>query len=145
EPLPDLGDGRRSLAHLHVISQRLRGVAWFAAAGDFPTHFSFPPRAEAARIRAMHEPRSPHLARRAAGLEKTLIRQVFDEAAPGAINLGLGQPAIDPPPAVMERLAQAARDNKAAYTPNAGDKELRERIAQELFDGAPMESVIITI
>src|SRR5262245_45925896 len=85
------------------------------------------------------------LARRAQSLEKTLIRQVFDEAAPGAINLGLGQPAIDPPPAVMERLAKAARDNKAAYTPNAGDSALRARIGAELFDGAPMESVIITI
>jgi aspartate/methionine/tyrosine aminotransferase len=85
------------------------------------------------------------LASRAQGLSKSLIRQVFDEAAPGAINLGLGQPAIDPPPAVMERLEKAARDKKAAYTPNAGDSELRSRVGKELFDGAPLESVIITI
>src|SRR4051812_49906842 len=88
---------------------------------------------------------SLELALRARSLEKTLIRQVFDQAAPGAINLGLGQPAIDPPPEVMERLAKAARDNKAGYTPNAGDGELRARIAAERFDGAPMESVVITI
>lgn len=88
---------------------------------------------------------APNLSRRTAPLEKTLIRQVFDAAAPGAINLGLGQPAIDPHPAVMERLAKAARDNKAAYTPNAGDAELRARIGAELFDDSPMETVLITI
>jgi aspartate/methionine/tyrosine aminotransferase len=88
---------------------------------------------------------NPTLARRAASLQKTLIRQVTDAAAPGAINLGLGQPAIDPHPSVMEALAKAAKDNKASYTPNAGEAKLRERIGAELFDGAPMESVIITI
>jgi aspartate aminotransferase len=87
----------------------------------------------------------PSLAKRTASMQKSLIRQVFDSASKGAINLGLGQPAIDPHPAIMERLAKAARDNKAAYTPNAGDSELRARIAAEMFDGAPMESVIITI
>lgn len=85
------------------------------------------------------------VAKRAAAMEKTLIRQVFDAAAPGAINLGLGQPAIDPHPSVMEALGEAARLNKAAYTPNAGDSRLRRRIAEELFDNAPMESVIVTI
>ncbi len=85
------------------------------------------------------------IASRAAGLKKSLIRQVFDAAEPGAINLGLGQPAIDPHPAILEALAQAARDKKAAYTPNAGDSQLRRRIAAELFDDAPMESVVVTI
>ena len=85
------------------------------------------------------------LAQRTASLQKTLIRQVFDAAAPGAINLGLGQPAIDPHPSVMERLEKAARDGKAGYTPNAGDTELRARIATELFDNAPTERVVITI
>ncbi len=85
------------------------------------------------------------LSQRVAFLEKTLIRQVFDAAAPGAINLGLGQPTLPPHPLVMERLAKAARDNMAGYTPNAGDSELRARIGAELFDGAPLESVVITI
>lgn len=93
----------------------------------------------------MRAPMVPSLAKRTAPMQKSLIRQVFDSAAPGAINLGLGQPAIDPHPSIMERLAKAARDNKAAYTPNAGDSGLRARIGAELFDGAPMESVIITI
>lgn len=88
---------------------------------------------------------TPPIARRAAHLNKSLIRQISDAAAKGTINLGLGQPAIDPHPAIMERLAKAARDNKAAYTPNAGDAELRARIAAELFDNAPMESVLVTI
>src|SRR5262245_41302606 len=88
---------------------------------------------------------TPGRSRRVAPLEKTLIRKVFDEAKPGAINLGLGQPAIDPHPSVMEALARAARDNKAAYTPNAGDPALRDRLAKELFAGAAMETVVITI
>ena len=45
----------------------------------------------------------------------------------------------------MERLEKAARDNKAGYTPNAGDTELRARIATELFNNAATESVVITI
>lgn len=88
---------------------------------------------------------TPPIAKRCATLNKSLIRQVADAAAKGTINLGLGQPAIDPHPSVMERLAKAAKDNKAAYTPNAGDSELRARIGAELFDGAPMESVLVTI
>lgn len=88
---------------------------------------------------------TPPIAKRAAHLNKSLIRQIADAAAKGTINLGLGQPAIDPHPSVMERLAKAAKDNKAAYTPNAGDTELRARIAAELYDNSPMESVLITI
>lgn len=88
---------------------------------------------------------SLRIANRAAALRTTLIRQVFDAAETGAINLGLGQPAIDPHPSVMIALEQAAKANKAAYTPNAGDSQLRRRIAGELFGGAPMESVIVTI
>ena len=73
---------------------------------------------------------TPPLAKRVANLNKSLIRQVADAAAKGTVNLGLGQPAIDPHPSVMERLAKAAKDNKAGYTPNAGDAELRARIAR---------------
>jgi aspartate/methionine/tyrosine aminotransferase len=88
---------------------------------------------------------TPPLAKRCANLNKSLIRQVADAAVKGTINLGLGQPAIEPHPSVMERLAKAAKDNRSAYTPNAGDPELRARIGAELYDNAPMESVIVTI
>ena len=79
---------------------------------------------------------TPSPAARAQGLSMSLIRQVFDAAQRGH------QPRPRsarhrPPPPVMDRLAQAARDNMAAYTPNAGDTELRDRVGAELFDGAP--------
>ncbi len=32
--------------------------------------------------------------RRLEGIERTLIRRIFDAAPPGAINLGLGQPEV---------------------------------------------------
>ncbi len=40
---------------------------------------------------------SLRVARRLDGIERTLIRQIFDTAPPDAINLGLGQPDLGTP------------------------------------------------
>ncbi len=45
-------------------------------------------------------------ARRLRGVEKSMIRQLFDRALPGSINLGLGEPDL-PTPEVIRR--EAAR------------------------------------
>ena len=41
------------------------------------------------------------------GIEKSVIRQVFDRAKPGSINLGLGEPDL-PTPDVIRRAAVKA-------------------------------------
>ncbi len=43
-------------------------------------------------------------ARRLRGIQKSMIRQVFDRARPGSINLGLGEPDL-PTPDVIRREA----------------------------------------
>ncbi len=43
-------------------------------------------------------------ARRLRGIQKSMIRQVFDRARPGSVNLGLGEPDL-PTPEVIRRAA----------------------------------------
>jgi aspartate aminotransferase len=45
--------------------------------------------------------------KRLQGIEKSVIRQVFDRARPGSINLGLGEPDL-PTPDVIRRAAVKA-------------------------------------
>ncbi|OIP31857.1 MAG: hypothetical protein AUK47_21710 [Deltaproteobacteria bacterium CG2_30_63_29] len=68
------------------------------------------------------------LSRDLAVLRPTLIRQLVDAAPPGAVNLGLGQPMLDPPPALSTALATAAFE-RATYSANAGIPALREAVA----------------
>jgi aspartate/methionine/tyrosine aminotransferase len=68
-------------------------------------------------------------AKRIAGVERTLIRRIFDAAPPDAINLGLGQPDLPSPPSVsLAGIAGIAR-GATGYTSTAGDLALREAIA----------------
>ncbi len=81
--------------------------------------------------------------RRMQGVERTLIRRIFDAAPPGALNLGLGQPDLATPP----RLALAGIDGiargRTAYTSTAGDPALRAAIAARY--GRTPESVVVTV
>ncbi|RMF71232.1 MAG: aminotransferase class I/II-fold pyridoxal phosphate-dependent enzyme, partial [Acidobacteria bacterium] len=70
-------------------------------------------------------------ARRVAGLRRTLIREIFESAPPDALNLGLGQPDLRPPPVLEQALARAATDGPAGYGPTQGDAGLRDRIAAD--------------
>ncbi len=67
--------------------------------------------------------------RRAARVERTLIRQFFDEAPEGAINLGLGQPDLPTPAPVGLAGVRAIAQGKTGYTTTAGIETLRARIA----------------
>ncbi len=88
----------------------------------------------------------PRLADRVRGLRRTLIREIFESAPPDALNLGLGQPDLDPPPALREALARAAADGPAGYGPTAGDRELRRLVAEEYGGFVPgPEHVVITV
>jgi aspartate/methionine/tyrosine aminotransferase len=72
---------------------------------------------------------SVRTARRLRGMERTLIRRIFDAAPPDAINLGLGQPDL-PTPAVASLAGIAGIvDGRTGYTPTAGETTLRDAIA----------------
>ena len=87
------------------------------------------------------------LASRLRGVERTLIRQIFDSAPPGAINFGLGQPDLPSPEPIKRAGIRAIEENRAAfYSITAGDPELRAAIAARYpgFAAGP-ESVLVTV
>lgn len=69
------------------------------------------------------------VARRMEGVERTLIRRIFDSAPPDAINLGLGQPDLPSPPVVALSGIAGIVGGRTAYTSTAGDPELRAAVA----------------
>lgn len=90
----------------------------------------------------MNEFRVP---KRLQGIEKSVIRQIFDRARPGSINLGLGEPDVPTPEVVRRAAAQIITDEQNGYTSHAGLPSLRQKVA----DGYPYleqksERVIIT-
>jgi aspartate/methionine/tyrosine aminotransferase len=70
-------------------------------------------------------------ARRLRGIQKSMIRQVFDRARPGSINLGLGEPDLPTPGVVRREAARVALEEQNGYTAHAGLPLLRERVAAE--------------
>ena len=60
------------------------------------------------------------------------IRKMFDLAGPDSINLGLGEPDLDPPKEAIEGMSKAAFDGLNKYGPTAGIQELRESVAKLL-------------
>jgi aminotransferase len=79
------------------------------------------------------------------GLSLSLIRRVMEAAAPGAVNLALGEPGHETPAAVRRALAAAAEE-PLRYTPNAGLPELRRALAATRpHHGGGAESVLVTV
>ncbi len=58
------------------------------------------------------------------------IRKMFDLAGPDSINLGLGEPDLEPPKEAVEAMNAAALAGKNKYSPTAGIPELRDAIAK---------------
>jgi len=85
------------------------------------------------------------LPRRLRGVEKSMIRQLFDRARPNSINLGLGEPDLPTPEVVRRAAARVALEEQNGYTTHAGLLPLRERIADSYAHtrGKP-ERVIVT-
>ncbi len=85
-------------------------------------------------------------ARRMEGVERTLIRRIFDSAPPGAINLGLGQPDLPTPARVRLAGVAGIAEGRTAYTPTAGEGALREAVARRYgtFATGP-GGVVITV
>ncbi|HEV7889971.1 MAG TPA: pyridoxal phosphate-dependent aminotransferase [Pyrinomonadaceae bacterium] len=90
----------------------------------------------------MSEFTPPHRLR---GVEKSIIRQVFDRALPGSINLGLGEPDLPTPDVIRREAARVAVEEQNGYTTHAGLPSLRERVASDYshLKLAP-EQVVIT-
>jgi len=71
------------------------------------------------------------LARRLRGIEKSMIRQVFDRARPGSINLGLGEPDLPTPDVIRREAARVVVEEQNGYTTHAGLPSLREHVAAD--------------
>ncbi len=75
------------------------------------------------------------------------IRKMFDLAGPDSINLGLGEPDLEPPKEAVECMNAAALAGKNKYSPTAGIPELRDAIAQRFSKYEPSlqgKNVIVT-
>jgi aspartate aminotransferase len=84
-------------------------------------------------------------AARLRGIEKSLIRQVFDRARPGSINLGLGEPDLPTPLVIRQAATRVILEEQNGYTAHAGLPALRERVASDYpyLESKP-ERVVIT-
>jgi aspartate/methionine/tyrosine aminotransferase len=83
--------------------------------------------------------------RRLRGITKSAIRDFFDRAPAGSINLGLGEPDLPTPEIVREAAVRAIQTERNGYTAHAGLPALRERIASGYPGLEPaVERVIVT-
>lgn len=79
------------------------------------------------------------------GIEKSAIRQLFDRARPGSINLGLGEPDLPTPDVIRREAVRVITAEHSGYTTHAGLPALRERVASDYKAlVAKPEQVIIT-
>lgn len=65
------------------------------------------------------------------GIQKSVIRQVFDRALPGSINLGLGEPDLKTPVVIRREATRAINEEQNGYTSHAGLPQLRQLVARE--------------
>ncbi len=74
-----------------------------------------------------------------------MIRQLFDRAQPGSINLGLGEPDLPTPDVIRQAAVRAITEEQNGYTSHAGLPALRGRVAADYQKlGLTPERVIIT-
>jgi aspartate aminotransferase len=64
-------------------------------------------------------------------IEISGIRKCFEGAAPGSVNLGLGQPDFDTPEHIKKAAIAAIEKGLCGYTPNCGLPQLRTAIAEK--------------
>ena len=84
-------------------------------------------------------------ASRLRGIEKSMIRQLFDRARPGSINLGLGEPDLPTPEVIRRAAVHTINEEQNGYTSHAGLQALREHIAADYVNlGLTPERVITT-
>jgi len=83
--------------------------------------------------------------KRLQGIEKSVIRQVFDRAQPGSLNLALGEPDLPTPDVIRRAAVKVIVEEQNGYTSHAGLPALREKVAGEYpyLEWTP-ERVVIT-
>jgi aspartate aminotransferase len=84
---------------------------------------------------------------RVAALKVSGIRKLFEAAPPGCINLGLGEPDIQPPREMIRAFCDAMNRGFNKYGPSAGIMDLREGIAEYLRryrKDVDFENIIVT-
>jgi len=72
------------------------------------------------------------VSRRASSVQYSAIREIFDMAPKGAINMGIGEPDFGPPLSLLEGMRQAMGKGLDGYGPTKGLPELRSGIAEML-------------
>ena len=78
------------------------------------------------------------------GVEKSLIRKLFDGAGAGSINLGLGEPQFQTPEPICREAIRFIEKGHVHYTPNAGLVALRKAVAGFHGGEAEAEKVCVT-
>ncbi|MFH1812442.1 MAG: aminotransferase class I/II-fold pyridoxal phosphate-dependent enzyme [Pseudomonadota bacterium] len=83
---------------------------------------------------------------RTAAMQPSLIRAVYDRRRPSSLNLGLGQPSLPVPDAILDEGQRRLRLGSMGYTANAGLTGLREAIARhhDLEGRRDAASVVVT-
>jgi len=67
---------------------------------------------------------------RVAAIEPSVIRALNDRKKPSSIDLGMGEPSLFPTMRYFELATQWVSEHGCRYSPNAGQAELREAIAE---------------
>lgn len=85
--------------------------------------------------------------KRVTGINISGIRKMFEGAAPGSINLGLGQPDFDTPAHIKNEAIRVIEEGFTGYTGNMGIPELREALSQKFkkendLDYSPQDIII---
>ena len=70
------------------------------------------------------------LSERIRGIERTLLREINDQAGSSCINLGLGELLFPMPKSILNQLKEKVDDWNLGYSPNEGFQELRKIIAK---------------
>lgn len=79
------------------------------------------------------------------GIERTLLRQIHDQANSSCINLGLGEPSFPTPKSILDHLKEKVDDWNLGYSPNAGLRELRNLVAKKSGLQVTADHICITV
>lgn len=78
-------------------------------------------------------------------LEKSLIRDIYDRALPGSINLGLGEIQLPLPHHFKEKISEIIFQENIRYTPNAGLTSFRKKISLYYEKRIDYNNVCVTV
>ncbi len=85
------------------------------------------------------------VSRRMRGIERTLLRQINDQADSSCINLGLGEPSFPTPKSILDHLKKEVGGWNLGYSPNEGLQELRELIAKKSGFEVTADQICVTV